>query len=145
MRVPLKNSYSSSFLLTLVSMACASFAWADTSPIDFHQTVIPILKDSCFACHVSGADAPYASKDPVLEKHIQKITGNGVEDFTMGEQFPFPDDDPAAKQLKHLEKELSKGFMPPAAQAKLGLGLPLSDKYRKILLNWVAQEKNNLH
>jgi hypothetical protein len=40
-----------------------------------------------------------------------------------------------------LEKELTKGFMPPRVQAETGLGLPLSDQNRKTLLSWVAQEK----
>ena len=83
----------------------------------------------------------YAGTDPVMAKKIKKETGDSLDDFPMGDQFPFPDEEPVAKQLKHLEKELSKGLMPPEAQAKLGLGLPLSDKNRKILLNWVDQQK----
>ena len=54
---------------------------------------------------------------------------------------PSAGEDPVAKQLKHLEKELTKKMMPPDDQAKLGLGAPLSDKNRKILLDWVAQQK----
>jgi hypothetical protein len=152
-RINLKGSfmkihYKTFLLMIFLSTLCfVTLGFADPAPtaIDFHQTVLPILKDSCFACHISGGDAPYASKDPELEKHIQKIAGHGVDNLTMGDKFPFPSDDPAGKQLKHMEKELSKQLMPPKSQAKLGLGLPLSDKNRKILLDWVAQEKNNLH
>jgi|GEM_PF-2443016 hypothetical protein len=139
MRFHLQNTLSSLFLFAF--LGSASWSLADTTPIDFHATIVPILKDSCFACHVPGAAAPYAGTDPVTAKKIKKEVGDGVDALTMGDKFPFADEDPAAKQLKHLEKELAKGFMPPKAQAKLSLGLPLSDKNRKILLSWVAQEK----
>ncbi|HXL72710.1 MAG TPA: heme-binding domain-containing protein [bacterium] len=143
MRFKLKGIASSSLLSGAFLTVSITMALADTvpAPIDFHQTVLPILKDSCFACHVSGAAAPYAGSDPVMAKKTKKEVGDGLDALTMGDKFPFPDDDPASKQLKHLEKELSKGFMPPEAQAKLTLGLPLSDKNRKLLLDWVAQEK----
>jgi hypothetical protein len=146
MRFPLKNIVSSSFLSGAILIG-STLAFADAPPaaIDFHQTVLPILKDSCFACHVPGANAPYTGQDPVLAKKIKKIVGGGLDALTMGDKFPFVDDDPADKQLKHLQKELSKGFMPPRSQAETGLGLPLSDKNRKILLDWVAQEQKNLH
>jgi hypothetical protein len=125
--------------------AFSTAAWGGDAPLDFHKTILPILKDSCFACHVPGADAPYASKNPLVAKKIKKEVGHALENLTMGDKFPFVDEDPAAKQLKHLDKELTKELMPPDDQEKLGLGLPLSDKNRKILLDWVAQEKNNLH
>jgi len=128
-------------LLLIAVMGLTSFALADNLPIDFHQTVLPILKDSCFACHVAGADTAYASKDPAVEKMIKRESLNGVNDFPMSDQFPFADKDPATKQLEHLEKELSRSFMPPHAQDKLGLGLSLSDKNRQVLLEWVAQEQ----
>lgn len=123
----------------------ASIAAADNAtpapPIDFQKNIVPILKDSCFACHVPGAAAPYVGQDPILAKKIKKEIGDSTDALTMGDKFPFADEDPAAKQLKHLEKELTKSLMPPEAQAKLGLGLPLSDKNRKILLDWVHQQK----
>jgi hypothetical protein len=140
MRFQLKKSLASLLLSGAVSLAWTACASADTS-IDFHKTIVPILKDSCYACHVPGAAAPSVSQDPILLKKIKKEIGDGVNALTMGDKFPFADDDPAAKQLKHLEKELTKQMMPPEAQAKLGLGLPLSDKNRKILLDWVAQQK----
>lgn len=120
-------------------MTFTVFADNAPAPIDFHQTVLPILKDSCFACHVPGT--AYSGADSIMAKKIKKEIGDSLEDFPMGDQFPFPDEEPVAKQLKHLEKELSKGLMPPEAQAKLGLGQSLSDKNRKILLNWVDQQK----
>ena len=143
MKIQLKEAFISLLFLAAFSMIVNSQAFADTAPasIDFHKTVLPILKDSCFACHAPGSDASNTSKDPILVKKIKKEVSDGLEALTMGDKFPFADDDPAAKQLKHLEKELSKGFMPPEAQAKLKLGLPLSNKNRKILLDWVAQQK----
>ncbi len=143
MRFQFKNIVSAGLLSGAVLISSTTLAVADSAPtaIDFQKTVVPILKDSCFACHVPGASTPYTGTDPVVAKKIKKEVGDGLDALTMGDKFPFADEDPAAKQLKHLEKELTKGFMPPKAQAKLSLGLPLSDKNRKILLDWVAQEK----
>jgi len=140
MRFQLKKPLTSILLSGAFSVILTACASADT-PIDFHKTIVPILKDSCYACHVPGAATPYAGQDPILAKKIKKEIGDGTNALTMGDKFPFADEDPAAKQLKHLEKELTKKMMPPDDQAKLGLGLPLSDKNRKILLDWVAQQK----
>ena len=106
MRFHLQNTLSSLFLFAF--LGSASWSLADTTPIDFHATIVPILKDSCFACHVPGAAAPYAGTDPVTAKKIKKEVGDGVDALTMGDKFPFADEDPAAKQLKHLEKELDR-------------------------------------
>lgn len=140
MRIQWSGCLIAAFLTTF-----SAGAQAGNTPIDFHQTVLPILKDSCFACHVPGGDAPYASRDPLVAKKIKKEVGDAMDHLTMGDRFPFVDEDSPAKQLKHLNKELTKEMMPPDDQGKLGLGLPLSDKNRKILLDWVTQEKNNLH
>jgi hypothetical protein len=135
--------YSSVFLATFFTILNA---FAETAPgkSDFQQTVLPILKDSCFACHAPGETATYTGSDEVLAKKIKKEVSDGTEDFPMGRQFPFPDDESTATQLKHLEKELSKGLMPPEAHEKLGLGQPLSDPNRKILLNWIDQQKKTV-
>jgi hypothetical protein len=125
------------FFMTFSTVLAAS---APTS-IDFHLIVLPILKDSCFACHLPDGDAVRAAKDTALEKKINKEVGDGIDDFTMDEKFPFPADKSVSKQLKHLENELTQHTMPPKEQVKFGLGLPLSDKNRKLLLDWVIQQK----
>ncbi len=140
MRGYVKNKLASVSFLAFALMPFTAFA-DNPAPVDFHQTVLPILKDSCFACHVPSGAAPAAGTDPVLAKKIKKEIGDALEDFTLADKFPFPVDEPVAKQLKQLDKELSKGFMPPEAQAKLGLGLALSDKNRKVLRDWVDQQK----
>ena len=129
------------------SLLCltSSYVKAGDANIDFNKTILPILKDSCFACHVPGGDAPYASKDPLLSKKIKKEVADALENLTMGDHFPFADEDSAAKQLKHLEKQLTKYRMPPNAQAELGLGLPLSDTNRKLLLKWITQQMKALN
>jgi len=134
-------SYKTTLAGALFIAAFASQSMADTAqaPIDFNKIVLPILKDSCYACHVAGADKPYTSKDPAIEKKIQKAVADGLDALTMGDKFPFPSEQSLGKQLHHLEKVLTKGFMPPESQAKYGIGQPLSDKNRKVLLKWVAQ------
>lgn len=111
---------------------------ADSGSIDFKTAVLPILKNSCFACHVSGTQVTLPT-DPELAQKAQNAMNHATQKFAMGESFPFPNDEPAAKQLSHLQKSVSKGFMPPKSQTKLGLGSPLSDQDRKTLLAWVAQ------
>ena len=141
----MRFSFKVAFALTLSLLSIfVSKTWADGTPaIDFKKTVLPILQNSCFACHVSGTKVTLPT-DPDLAKKANKEIADAMEDFTMGNQFPFPCDEPVAKQIKHLEKTLSKGFMPPHSQTKLGLGSPLSDDDRKTLLAWVAQQKQLL-
>lgn len=142
MRFKTKSNFFIYIFLTFFPTS-TSRLWADsTAPIDFHKSILPILKDSCFVCHVGGSYlAPYASTDPLLIKRIDKELGNALTDFPMGDHFPFPNDESISKQLSQLQKELSKNLMPPIAQNELGLGLPLSDQNRKILLKWVLQVK----
>ena len=117
---------------------------ADAAPataIDFKTTVLPILKNSCFACHVSGTPVTLPT-DPMLAKKAQNAINHASGKFPLGNSFPFPCEDPPAKQINLLQKSISKGFMPPKSQTKLGLGSPLSDQDRKTLLSWVAQLKS---
>ncbi len=127
-------------ILSAVFALSATLSYADNTPaapIDFNKTVLPILQSSCFACHVAGTKSNLPT-DPALAKKANKEIADAIEDFAMGTQFPFPCDEPIDKQIKHMSKELSKGFMPPHSQTKLGLGAPLSDKDRKTLLTWIA-------
>ncbi len=131
-------------LVILVSLLFLLAVPVKASPkIDFKKTVLPVLQNSCFACHNNTTGAPDNVSPSVLKK-MNKVISDGTEDFSMSETFPFNNDEPLAKQIKHLEKEISKGFMPPDEQAKYHLGAPLSDKDRKTLLDWVAQEKASL-
>lgn len=111
---------------------------APGTPIDFKTTVLPILKNSCFACHVSGTQVTLPS-NPMLAQKAQRAIDRASDKFPLGTSFPFPGDDSAVKQIHFLQKSISKGFMPPKFQAKFGLGAPLSDQDRKTLLSWVAQ------
>lgn len=123
--------------LGLLAPALADDA-APAAPIDFKTTVLPILQNSCFACHVSGTQVTLPS-DPGLAKKAQNVMDHASQGFAMGNSFPFPNDESPAKQLNHLQKSLAKGFMPPKSQTKLGLGAPLSKQDRATLLAWVAQ------
>lgn len=109
--------------------------------IDFSKTVLPILRESCFPCHVSGFYVPMPSITSDVARKIRKEAAKAQGDFEMGSQFPFSNELTAKKQLDHLAKELKEKKMPPESQKKLGVGLPLSDGNRKVLLEWVVQEK----
>ena len=124
------------------------FAWAasplpaDTSRqglVDFKKEILPVIRDSCFACHVSNNAPPSVKLDAVLTTRRQKVIYDGLDSFVMGEKFPFPDERTPAKQLKKMEKLLLKDSMPPREQAQLQLGAPLSDQNRQLLVNWIEQ------
>lgn len=126
--------------LGLLSAALADDA-APAPPMDFKTKVLPILQNSCFACHVSGTQVTLPA-DPDLAKKAKNQMDHATDKFAMGNSFPFPNDDPAAKQIHHMQKTISKGFMPPKSQTKLGLGSPLSAQDRDTLLAWLAQLKS---
>lgn len=125
--------------LGLLSPALAdNAAPATASPIDFKTTVLPILQNSCFACHVPGTQVTLPT-DPDLAAKAKKQIDHATDKFAMGDKFPFPNDDTTEKQIHHMQKTIYKGFMPPKSQVKLGLGSPLSDQDRKTLLAWLDQ------
>ena len=66
MRVDVKNRLISVPFLAFFLTSFTAFADNVPTPIDFHQTVLPILKDSCFACHVLGA--AYSNTNAVMDK-----------------------------------------------------------------------------
>lgn len=137
---------------TLWITACLSFPFLSRASTDrtipaqtinFKKTILPILQNSCFACHNNTSGAPADVSAAILKK-VDKEIGDAAEDFSMNDSFPFDNDEPAAKQLKQLEKQLTREFMPPDEQEKYHMGSPLSDQDRKTLLTWVAQEKDAL-
>ncbi len=127
--------------------------------IDFHKNILPVLQKSCFACHVACTDRSLTStpdtrsarvkayndnedlgnSSVMLEKRKQKEIADGLDDFLMGTQFPFPDTRVPKKQLDKMERTLRRGMMPPETQAKLGLGEALSENDRNLLLDWIEQ------
>lgn len=109
--------------------------------IEFEKTILPILRQSCFPCHMPGSLVLPPSVSPDVARKMRKESFKAQGDFEMNERFPFPNDNPAHKQLDFLEKEIKEKKMPPESRKKLGIGVSLSDTDRRILLKWVAQEK----
>lgn len=108
--------------------------------IDFEKSVLPVLQKNCFACHAPSLGAePSRPSDPVLVKR-QEVEIEDTEDaIEMGKQFPFPDDRTPQKQMDKMEKKLRRRQMPPETGKKLGLGDPLSEENRRLLLDWIVQ------
>lgn len=113
--------------------------------IDFTKTVLPILRQSCFPCHVSDSYIPMPSVSSDIARKIRREAAKAQGDFEMGTQFPFLNELTARKQLEHLAKELKERKMPPETQKKLGVGAPLSEADRKVLLGWVSEVKGSMH
>ncbi len=108
--------------------------------IDFDKSVLPIFQRSCFPCHATSlTNVQSVLPNPDFVKRQEVEAQHGQDDFTMGPQFPFPDDDRPKKQLDKMEKKLRGRRMPPKAQQKLKLGMALSDSDRQLLLDWIGQ------
>jgi hypothetical protein len=112
---------------------------------DFSKTALPILQQSCFACHGPKPQSTDNIKDPGLKKKADKTIAKAQKEFSMAETFPFPASDEPKDDLKDIVKSLQKGWMPPKSQKKLGLGQPLSDQDKKALLDWAARAQKSLN
>ncbi|HUO57066.1 MAG TPA: hypothetical protein VMV05_02715 [bacterium] len=135
------------FALFLILLAFGT-AWAveadksqgDRANLEYAQKILPILKNSCFDCHSPGAMDQVKVKDPVRRKKIQGILKKAHFQYPMEETFPSAGDEDPADSLGHFIKSIQKGVMPPAKGRKLyGLGKPLSDPDKKILLAWARR------
>ena len=111
---------------------------------NYIKTVLPILKQSCFACHGPQPQSLDLIQDPVLRKKATKVINKAQGMLQMEARFPFSKDEDPKQDLKDMSKALKKGWMPPEAQKKFNLGSPLSDVDRKTLLDWVAKSRKAL-
>ncbi len=116
----------------------------ETIQADFSKTALPILQQSCFACHGPKPQATDNIQDPDLKKKADKTIAKAQKEFTMAETFPFPESDSPKDDLKDMTKSLQKGWMPPKSQKTLNLGQPLSPKDKKALLDWAARARKAL-
>jgi len=112
---------------------------------DFSKTALPILQQSCFACHGPKPQSTDSIQDPDLKKKADKMIAKAQKNFLMAETFPFPESDDPKDDLKDISKSLQKGWMPPKSQKKMNLGQPLSDPDKKALLDWAARAKKALN
>lgn len=111
---------------------------------DYQATALPILKQSCFACHGPRPQST-DNLDPALKKKADKTIAKAQSDYPMGDTFPFPGSQDPKKDLKDFVKEIQKGKMPPKSQKVFGLGSPLSDSDKKALLDWAAGARKALN
>lgn len=113
--------------------------------VDFSKTALPILQQSCFACHGPKPQSTDNIQDPDLKKKAIKVIAKAQKEFTMSEIFPFPESDSPKDDLKDISKSLQKGWMPPKSQKTLNLGRPLSDQDKKALLDWASRTKKAIN
>ncbi len=131
--------------LFLISFLWISPAWSGEIQDDFTKSALPILRQSCFACHGPKPNNPDSIQDPDLRKKAIKTIIMAQREFPMAETFPFPDSDDPPEDLKLLAKILKKGLMPPKDQKQYNFGSPLAEKEKKALLDWVARCQKVLH
>ena len=106
---------------------------------DFSKTALPILQQSCFACHGPKPQSTDNIQDPNLKKKAVKVVAKAQKEFSMAETFPFPESDSPKDDLKDISKSLQKGWMPPKSQKTLNFGQPLSPQDKKALLDWASR------
>jgi hypothetical protein len=106
---------------------------------DFSKTALPILQQSCFACHGPKPQSTDGIQDPDLKKKANKVIAKAQKEFNMAETFPFPQSDEPKDDLKDISKSIQKGWMPPKSQKALNLGQPLGPKDKKALVDWTAR------
>lgn len=134
-----------SFTLLLSSTLLADTASSRKLQADFSKSALPILQQSCFACHGPKPQSTDNITDPDLKKKADKMIAKAQKNFLMGETFPFPESDSPLDDLKDISKSLKKGWMPPKSQKAMNLGQPLSDQDKKTLLDWVDRAKQELN
>jgi hypothetical protein len=108
------------------------------------KTILPILKQSCFACHGPQPQSLDLIRDPDLRKKIKKTINSAQAMLQIEEHFPFSGDDNPKQVLKDMSKALKKGWMPPEEQKKFNLGTPLSNADKKIILDWLENSRKAL-
>ncbi len=106
---------------------------------DFSKTALPILRQSCFACHGPQPQGTDGIQDPALRKKAVKTIAKAQNELRMDITFPFPGSDNPKDDLKDMVRALQKGWMPPEIQKVLKFGQPLSAPDKKILLDWAFQ------
>jgi hypothetical protein len=144
------NHFGLRSFLFILAVSLPQILLADTTSTgslqaDFSKTALPVLQQSCFACHGPKPQSTDNIQDPDLKKKANKTIAKAQKEFTMAETFPFPESDSPKDDLKDISKSITKGWMPPKSQKALGLGQPLSGKDKKALLNWVAKAQKELN
>jgi len=146
-----RRYWATLFLIAALGGPVSFEARAETSPgfpssinENYVKTVLPILKQSCFACHGPKPQNLDRILDPDLRKKSKKVIDSAHDMLQMEERFPFSGDTNPKQDLRDMSKALKKGWMPPEEQKKFNLGSPLSDADRKTLLDWVAKSRKAL-
>jgi hypothetical protein len=111
---------------------------------DYSKTALPILQQSCFACHGPKPQSIDGIQDPKLRKKAVKAVIRAQKTFPMAETFPFPESEDSKDDLKIFSKSLRKSVMPPKYQKTLNMGQPLSALGKKALLDWAARTRKAL-
>jgi|HubBroStandDraft_1064217.scaffolds.fasta_scaffold556635_1 hypothetical protein len=139
------------FLMTAFGGPVLFEAFAETSTSfppsvneNYVKTVLPILKQSCFACHGPKPQSFDLIQDPDLRKKGGKSIDSAQAMLQMEGRFPFSGDENPKQDLKDMAKALKKGWMPPEDQTKFKLGTPLNDADKRIILDWVEKSMKTL-
>jgi hypothetical protein len=145
-----KNSqrYNQSIVFTATSVLVFLLvhrAWSGELQDDFSKTALPILRQSCFACHGPKPNHFDSLLDPGVRKKAVKTVMMAQREFPMSETFPFPESDDPQEDLKLLVKTLKKGLMPPREQKLYNFGIPLAEKDKKALQDWATRCQKALH
>ncbi len=139
-----KNLYETKALLFLSAISLPQILLADTPgpgslQSDFSKTALPILRQSCFACHGPKPIDTDDIQNLDQRKNTAKLIADAQKVYPMGETFPFPGSLKPKLDLKQFSDSLQKNWMPPGTQKTLNLGRPLRDQAKKNLLDWAQR------
>jgi hypothetical protein len=145
-RIP---SFFRGFLLSLLSLLFPWVLQADPAQMeilqkDYTHSALPLLKQSCFACHGPNPQYPDSFANPDRYKNTLKVISDAQRDFPMSDSFPFPASLNLKADIKELSNSVQKNWMPPQTQKEFNLGRPLTSQDKKNLLKWADRTRRAL-
>jgi len=102
-----------------------------------------VENSGCILCHSANPKLPYYSKWPIIGDKIKKDASHAISridiheiwmQFQNGKQINLT-------KLNEIEKVIQDKSMPPFSYTILRPGSAINSKEKKIILEWIAQQK----
>ena len=108
--------------------------------------VAAVLEGKCAHCHVPGTPVPYYAKLPVVSALIAGDIAQGLRSMDLvAELFPGADAKVSEPALAKIEREVTKGDMPPASYLLAHWNCGLNAAEKAAIQQWIAQTRIQHH
>ncbi len=108
--------------------------------------VTAVFEPKCAHCHVPGTSVPYYAKLPVASSLIAADVAEGLRRMDMvAELFPGPDAMVSEPALAKIEREITKGDMPPAKYVVAHWTSGVSAAELATVQQWISQVRTQRH